>query len=185
MLVCFVSRRASCLSKRSQQLTVKLRAKEIDAKSIDLCVSRSGTTLGSYRIGLFQSCLREICFAHRFSSTNVSLTNPPTLPRRFSHSGPLAIVALIFQIISCLLCFSTSCCCQPAEPSIKCFSVPLFIFVAFLFQYCSLIEASYGILLTGVSAQLFQASLVILVVNVMITAIAVDRIFQTKNIQSV
>ena len=140
-----------------------------------------GSVVGSYNIGLFQTCVSSQCVQNQYTSTNYGSITPPVYVKRFFNSAPLAIVGVIIQLIVCILCFLTAFIYLPPKPSMTCFIAPILIFIAFLFQLSTLAEASYAIYLNGRSATVFETALVFQVIVILLTTVAADRIYRIKN----
>ena len=94
----------------------------------------------------------------------------------------MAIVSVGIQLIVCLLCFLTAFIYLPAKPSMICYVTPLLIFIAFIFQFSAIGEASYGIHLNGKSSIVFETALVLEVIVIGLTSLAADRIHHLNRI---
>ncbi|UJR29950.1 hypothetical protein I4U23_017497 [Adineta vaga] len=143
------------------------------------------STLGLYTIGLFQTCSNSHCTKNLYAEINSEANSPPIFSKRFYNAAPLAIVGVLLQLIICFLCFLTAFMYLPPKPSITCYITPLLTFIAFLFQFLTIIEASYGIHLNSRSSSIFEITLVIQLMIIMLTFHAADRIRQTSNVQYV
>ncbi len=111
--------------------------------------------------------------------------SPPIFAKRFYNSAPLAIVGAFIQLIVCFLCFLTAFISLPPKSSLTCYITPLLIFIAFIFQFSTLAEASYGIHLNGRSSIVFETALVLQVIVIILTLLAAGRIHYINNIQYV
>ncbi|CAF0767315.1 unnamed protein product [Adineta steineri] len=143
------------------------------------------SVVGLYSIGLFQTCSTSGCIKNQYGIRNYEANSPPIFIKRFYNAIPLSIVSVIIQLITCFFCFLTAFIYLPAKPSITCYITPFLIFIAFLFQFFTLTEASYGIHLNGRSSSLFEAALILQLIVIILTIIAADRIHNRCNFQYV
>jgi amino acid transporter len=144
-----------------------------------------GSTLGLYSIGLFQTCSNSQCIKNQYGNINSESSSPPKFSTRLFNAGPLSIVGVFIQLIVCVLCFLTAFIYLPPKPSVTCYLTPFIIIVAFLFQFLTITEASYGIHLNGRSSSVFEAALFLQVIIIILTIIAADRIHEICDIQYV
>ncbi|CAF1063499.1 unnamed protein product [Adineta ricciae] len=147
--------------------------------------SANWSKLGLYSIGLFQTCLNSQCTKNQYETSNSEMNSPPIFSGRLYNAAPLAIVAVFIQLIVCFLCFLTAFIYLPPKPSIMCYITPLLIFLAFIFQFVTITEASYGIHLNGPSSSIFESALVIQVVILVMTFYCADDIRQNCSVQYV
>ena len=139
-----------------------------------------------YGVGLFQTCSFSNCRQNQYGGeTGVSNNGTLILSNRFYNAGPLAIVGVFLQMIIGVLCFLTAFVFLPPKPSLTCYLVPVLIFIAFLFQFFTLTEGSNGIYLNGRSARVFDATVVLLVVQMFLSLLAADRIHHLTKVQYV
>jgi len=122
---------------------------------------------------------------NQYVDINNETNSPPIFSKRFYNAAPLAIVGVFIELIVCVLCFLTAFIYLPPKPSITCYIIPLLIFIAFIFQFSTICEASYGIHLNGQNSIIFEASLVLEIIILIFTLIGADRIHETTNIQYV
>lgn len=137
--------------------------------------------VGSFNIGLFQTCLPSQCVQNQYTGANSGSNSPAVYAKRFYNAAPLAIVGVFIQLIVCFLCFLTAFIYLPPKPSLTGFICPILMFIAFIFQLSALAEAAYGINLNGRSSSVFEAVLVLQVIVILLTTIAADRIYVIKN----
>jgi hypothetical protein len=135
-----------------------------------------GSIVDIYDIGLFQTCIDSICMKNQYGDINNDTNFPPVYSKRLSNAGPLALVGVIIQLVVGVLCFLTAFIYLPPKPSITCYITPLIIFIAFLFQLSTIGEAANGIYLNGRSSSVFEATLVLQLIVIVLTILAADRI---------
>ncbi|CAF3484113.1 unnamed protein product [Rotaria sp. Silwood1] len=141
--------------------------------------------IGPYSIGLFQTCAGSQCIKNQYENINNETKSPPIFLKRFFNAAPLAIVGVFIQLVACFFCLFTAFIYIPPKPSITCYITPLLIFIAFLFQLTTIVEASHGIHLNGRSSIVFEAALVLQVIAITLTIMAADRIRKITNVQCV
>ncbi|CAF2546821.1 unnamed protein product [Rotaria sp. Silwood2] len=141
--------------------------------------------IGSYGVGLFQTCGTSQCIKNQYESINNETYSPPIFVKRFFNAAPLAIVGVFIQLVACFFCLFTAFISLPSKSSITCYITPLLIFIAFLFQLSTIVEASHGIHLNGRSSMVFEAALVLQVVAIVLAIMAADRIHIITNVQCV
>jgi len=122
---------------------------------------------------------------NQYGDINYETNSPPIFSKRFYNAAPLSIVGVLLQLIVCFLCFLTAFIYLPPKPSLTCYITPFIIFIAFILQFSTLAEASYGIHLNGRSSILFETALVLEVIVVILTVLAGDRIHHIDNVQYV
>ncbi|CAF0920103.1 unnamed protein product [Rotaria sordida] len=141
--------------------------------------------IGPYSVGLFQTCTSSQCIRNQYETINNETNSPPTFFKQFFNAGPLAIVGVFIQLVACFFCVLTAFIYLPPKPSITCYITPLLIFIAFLFQFTTIVEASHGIHLNGQSSFVFEVALVLQVITIILTVMAADRIHKITNVQCV
>ena len=116
---------------------------------------------------------------------NSITSSPPILGKRLFNAGPLAIVGVFLQLNICYLCFLTAFIYLPPKPWLTCYLTPLLILIAFIFQFSTIAEASYGIYLNGRSSVVFETALVFQIFAFGLTVSAADRIHRLSQIEYV
>lgn len=173
-----------------QQPIVIKRKKKREKNSVEIIVVffffRLGSMIDPYRIGLFQTCSDGQCRKNQYGDEfNSSNSTNPIFSQRYFNAGPLSIISILVQIVGCFHCFVSSCQHLPCRWSITSYISPFLILIAFIFQFSTLIEASYGILLNGQSSRIFQGATVLLVATLTLTSIGADRIYHLASIEYV
>jgi hypothetical protein len=116
---------------------------------------------------------------------NDEINSPPIYSKRLYNAAPLAVVGVLIQLIVCFLCFFTAFIYLPPKPSLTCYITPLILFLAFLFQLGTIGEASRGIYLNGQSSSVFEATLVLQLIGIVLAMIAADQIRKITAIEYV
>ncbi|CAF3567161.1 unnamed protein product [Rotaria sordida] len=132
-----------------------------------------------------KTCTSSQCIRNQYETINNVTNSPPTFFKQFFNAGPLAIVGVFIQLVACFFCVLTAFIYLPPKPSITCYITPLLIFIAFLFQFTTIVEASHGIHLNGQSSFVFEVALVLQVITIILTVMAADRIHKITNVQCV
>ena len=145
----------------------------------------TGSQYGQFNIGLFQTCFTGQCILNRYGDTTDEVNLPPTFSKRLYNAAPLSIVGVFLQIVGCSLCFLTAFIYLPPKPSLMCYLAPFIMFFAFLLQFSTLAEASYGIHLNGRSSVVFETALVLEVIVIILIVVAADRIHEIGDVQYV
>ncbi|CAF3337793.1 unnamed protein product [Rotaria socialis] len=139
--------------------------------------------IGTFSIGLFQTCTISQCMKNRYENINNETEPPIIFSKRFYNVAPLSVVGVFIQLVVCFLFFFTAFRYLPLKPSITCYITPLLIFIAFLFQLSTLTEASRGIYLNGRSSVVFEVTLVLQVIAIVISIMVADQVKKTAGIE--